>query len=86
MNIIVIISVLFSISVLFTKEKEIESNWWTDKELDEICEIVESAECAMKVFNDKLTSIESRLLIHNLQWSFVQNKWKCGKAVSNNDY
>ena len=58
---------LFSISVLFTKEKEIESNCWTDKKLDEICEIVESAECAMKVFNDKFTSIKSRLLIHNLQ-------------------
>lgn len=47
-------------SVFFTKEQEIESNCWTDKELDEICEIVESAECAMEVFNDKFTSIESK--------------------------
>lgn len=46
-------------SVFFTKEQEIESNCWTDKELDEICEIVESAECAME-FNDKFTSIESK--------------------------
>ena len=47
--------------VLFTKEvQETENYCWTDKELYEICEIVESAECAIEFFNDEFTSIESK--------------------------